>query len=349
MKLGIIGLPRSGKNTLFEALTKTKSAAESKMENRMATVRVPDVRIDTLSEIYNPKKTTYAQIDYFLPGMAASRADKSKDQSIWTKARDSDALIHVVRNFEESGYGHPDPLADFRRLDEELIFSDLLVADKRLERLDADLKKNRKIDQAEYGLMQECKSVLDSGTPLRRNPDLAFAPALRGYTFLSAKPTLAVLNTEDHGNGLPDGFESKSGERCLAIKGKVERELAQMTEEDAVEFLAEYGIAESAMTVVIRESYALLGLMSFFTVGEDEVRAWTIKTGTKAADAAEAIHSDIKKGFIRAEVVAYDDLIEAGSYAEAKKRGVVRLEGKEYIMRDGDVVEFRFNRAVKSP
>jgi ribosome-binding ATPase len=343
VKLGIIGLPRSGKNTLFEALTKTKAAAESKMENRMATVRVPDLRIDTLSGMYNPKKTTYAQIDYFLPGKAVSRDDNSKEQSIWTKVRDSDALIHVVRNFEESGYGRPDPPADFRKLDEELIFSDLIVADKRLERLDADVKKNRKIDQAEYGLIQECKSVLDGGTPLRRHPDLAAAPALRGYTFLSSKPTLAVLNTEDHGGGLPDGFEALSRERCLSIKGKVERELAQMSDADAVEFLAEYGIAESAMTVVIRESYALLGLMSFFTVGEDEVRAWMIKTGTRAVDAAEAIHSDIKKGFIRAEVVAYDDLIGAGSHAEAKKRGVVRLEGKEYIMKDGDVVEFRFN------
>jgi GTP-binding protein YchF len=343
VKLGIIGLPRSGKNTLFDALTKTQSAAESKMENQMAMVRVPDLRIDTLSEIYAPKKTTYAQIDYFLPGMTASRDDNSKEQSIWTKVRDSDALIHVVRNFEESGYGHPDPLADLRKLDEELIFSDLIVADKRLERLDADLKKNRKIDQTEYGLIRECKSVLEGGTPLRRHPNLAFAPALRGYTFLSSKPTLAVLNSEDHGNGLPDGFEARSQERCIAIKGKVERELAQMSDEDVVEFLAVYGIAESAMTLVIRESYSLLGLVSFFTVGEDEVRAWTIKTGTKAMDAAEAIHSDIKKGFIRAEVVAYDDLIEAGSYVEAKKRGVVRLEGKEYVMRDGDVVEFRFN------
>jgi ribosome-binding ATPase len=343
VKLGIIGLQRSGKNTLFEALTRTKSAVESKMENRMATVRVPDSRIDTLSGMYNPKKTTYAQIDYFLPGRAVSRDEGPKEQSIWTKARDSDALIHVVRNFDEAGYGHPDPLADFRKLDEELIISDLIVAEKRLERLDADLKKNRKIDQAEYGLVSECKSMLDAGAPLRRNPGLARAPLLRGFTFLSAKPVLAVLNTDDHGGGPPDGFEAQSGARSLAIKGKVERELAQMNDEDAAVFLGEYGIAESAMNRVIRESYGLLGLMSFFTVGEDEVRAWTIPAGTRAVDAAEAIHSDIKKGFIRAEVVAYADLIGAGSTAEAKKRGVARLEGKEYVMLDGDVVEFRFN------
>jgi GTP-binding protein YchF len=343
MKLGIIGLAMSGKNTLFEALTKTKSPVESKMENRMASVRVPDPRIDTLSGIYNPKKTTYTQIDYFLPGKAVNKDDKSKEQSIWTKVRDCDALIHVVRNFEESGYGHPDPAGDFRKLDEELIFSDLVVADKRMERLDADLKKNRKIDHAEYGLIRECKSILDGGVPLRWHPGLAASPLLRGYTFLSAKPILVVLNSEDLGNGLPDEFEIRLGERCLAIKGKVEREIARMSDEDAVDFLSEFGIKESAMTVAIRESYVLLGLMSFFTVGEDEVRAWTIKSGTRAVDAAEAIHSDIKKGFIRAEVTSYDDLIEAGSYVEAKKRGRVRLEGKEYIVKDGDVMEFRFS------
>jgi ribosome-binding ATPase len=345
MKLGIIGLSMSGKNTLFEALTKTQSAAESKMENRMATVRVPDGRIDALSALYRPKKTTYAVIDYFLPGLGVSKDDKAREQSIWNKVRDSDALIHVIRNFEGAGFGAPDPAADFRKLDEELIFADLVVADKRLERLDADLKRNRKIDSVEYDLVRECKEVLDSGRPLRKLPHLASAPLLRGFTFLSAKPLLVILNTADQG-GAPDaGFEAATGERGLIIKGKVERELAQMSEADAKEFLAEYGIAESAMTVVIRESYALLGLMSFFTVGEDEVRAWTIRTGTRAVDAAEAIHSDIKKGFIRAEVVAYPDLVAAGSHAEARKRGQFRLEGKEYVMQDADVVEFRFNVA----
>ncbi|MBN2201458.1 redox-regulated ATPase YchF [bacterium] len=343
MKLGIIGLSMCGKNTLFEALTKTASAAESRMENRMASVRVPDIRIDTLSGMYQPKKTTYAVIDYFLPGRGVSPDEKNREQSVWNKVRDSDALIHVVRNFEGGGFGPPDPAADFRKLDEELIFADLVVADKRLERLEADLKKNRKIDTAEHELVKECKAVLDAGRPLRRHPDLASAPLLRGFTFLSAKPVLAVLNSADQGDCSAAGFESTTGERGLVIRGKVERELIQMPEADAKEFLAEYGITESAMTVVIRESYSLLGLMSFFTVGEDEVRAWTIRTGTKAVDAAEAIHSDIKKGFIRAEVVSYADLTAAGSHAEARKKGQVRLEGKEYVMQDGDVVEFRFN------
>ncbi len=343
MKLGIIGLSMCGKNTLFEALTKTASAAESRMENRMASVRVPDGRIDTLSGMYQPKKTTYAVIDYFLPGRGVSQDEKNREQSVWNKVRDSDALIHVARNFESGGFGPPDPAADFRKLDEELIFADLVVADKRLERLDADLKKNRKIDTSEYDLVKECKAILDAGQPLRKHPHLASAPLLRGFTFLSAKPVLAILNSADQGDCSAADFESATGERGLVIRGKVERELIQMPEADAKEFLAEYGIMESAMTVVIRESYSLLGLMSFFTVGEDEVRAWTIRIGTKAVDAAEAIHSDIKKGFIRAEVVSYTDLTAAGSHAEARKKGQVRLEGKEYVMQDGDVVEFRFN------
>jgi ribosome-binding ATPase len=343
MKLGIIGLPMCGKSTLFEALTKTKAPAESKMENRLAAVRVPDLRIDTLAEIYNPKKTTYTQIDYVLPGLGVPKDAASKEQSVWMKVRDCDALIHVVRHFEGSGFGHPEPVQDFKKIDDELILSDLIVTEKRLERLDADARKNRKNDPAERELLEECKSVLDMGIAIRRYPHLAAAPLLRGFTFLSAKPTLVVLNNSDHQKGLPDGFESHTGERCLAVQGRIEREIAQMADADAADFLAEFGIAESAMTVAIRESYALLGLMSFFTVGEDEVRAWTIPNRTRAVDAAEAIHSDIKKGFIRAEVVGYDDLIGAGSYVEAKKRGQVRLEGKEYVVQDGDVMEFRFS------
>jgi GTP-binding protein YchF len=343
MKLGIIGLPMCGKSTLFEALTKTRNNAESKMENRQATVVVPDSRIDILNQIYNPKKTTFAQIDYFLPGMAPSKDGPSKESSVWMKVRDCDAMIHVVRHFEGHGYGLPAPLDDFKRMDEELVFSDLVITEKRIERLDADLKKHRKIHSAEYELLQNCKSVLEMGIPLRRYPHLAKAPLLRGFTFLSAKPMLVVLNSADQGNGLPDGFESHSLERHLSIKGMIEREIARMSENEAADYLAEFGIADSAMILVIRESYALLGLISFFTVGLDEVRAWTVLQGSSAVDAAEAIHSDIQKGFIRAEVVAYDDLIEAGSTTEARKRGRVRLEGKEYTVQDGDVMEFRFS------
>jgi ribosome-binding ATPase len=344
MKMGIIGLPGAGKSTLFEALTGQPVPAETKRENRLAVVRVPDPRIDALSAMYKPKKTIFAQIDYFLPGTAAAqREEGDADASLWTKARDCDALIHVVRNFEDEAYGHPDPATDYRKIDEELVFSDLVKVEKRLERLDADAKKNKKPDPAELGLIGECRRILDTGEPLRRHPQIAGNPALRGYTFLSAKPVLVVANNGDHDPKLPDGLGGSPNERGVAIRGKVEREIAQMSAADASEFLAEFGIKESAMSLVIRESYSLLGLVSFFTVGEDEVRAWTIRRDTKAVDAAEEIHTDIKKGFIRAEVVAYDDLTASGSHAEARKKGQVRLEGKEYPMKDGDVVEFRFN------
>ena len=342
MKLGIVGLPLSGKTTLFEALTKVAAGTESKMENRLAAVRVPDPRIDTLSNIYSPRKTTYAQIEYFLPGIALSKEDRDGEQSQWTKVRSCDALLHVVRNFE-GPVGQPDPASDFRKTDDELVFSDLVVTETRIARLEADLKRNRKIDQNEFNLLGECRAMLDGGTPLRRRPEIAGAPALRGFTFLSAKPMLVILNNSDHDDELPGNWQAGSGDRAVTIRGKIEREIAQMSDADAADFLAEYRIGESAMMRVIRESYALLGLVSFFTVGPDEVRAWTIRRDMHAVDAAEAIHSDIKKGFIRAEVVAYDDLIESGSYQEARRRGLVRLEGKEYIMKDGDIVDFRFN------
>ncbi|MBN1894279.1 redox-regulated ATPase YchF [bacterium] len=342
MKLGIVGLPLSGRSTLFEALTRTAAGAESKMENRLASVRVPDSRIDTLSGIYSPKKTTYAQIEYFLPGAALTKEEKAGEQSQWTKVRSSDALLHVVRNFEGPA-GRPDPVSDFKKTDDELVFSDLVVVETRIARLEADLKRNRKIDPNEFALLGECRAMLDGGTPLRRRSEIAGAQALRGFTFLSAKPMLVILNNPDHDDELPGDWPAGAGDRAVTIRGRIEREIAQMSEEDAADFLSEFRIVESAMLRVIRESYTLLGLISFFTVGPDEVRAWTIRRDLRAVDAAEAIHSDIRKGFIRAEVVAYDDLIGSGSYQEARRRGLVRLEGKEYIMKDGDIVDFRFN------
>jgi len=342
MKLGIVGLPLSGRSTLFEALTRTAAGVESKMENRLAAVRVPDPRIDNLSDIYSPKKTTYAQIEYFLPGAALTKEDKAGEQSQWTKVRGCDALIHVVRNFEGPA-GHPDPPSDFRKTDDELILADLVVTESRIARLEADLKRNRKIDPNEFALLGESRAMLDGGTPLRRRPEIAGAPVLRGFAFLSAKPMLVILNNSDHDDELPGDWPAGSGDRAVTLRGRIEREIAQMSEEDAADFLSEFRIGESAMMRIIRESYALLGLISFFTVGPDEVRAWTIRRDLRAVDAAEAIHSDIKKGFIRAEVVAYDDLIESGSYQEARRRGLVRLEGKEYVMKDGDIVDFRFN------
>jgi GTP-binding protein YchF len=340
MKLGIIGLPRSGKSTVFDALTKNMIGAEHKGEDRIAVIRVPDDRVDALSQMHRPKKTTYAQVEYFLPGY---KKDRLKNQSIWTSARDCDALLHVVRNHATYGFEKQTPSEDFVKLDQEFILSDLVVAEKRLERIELDRQRGNKIDNEELALLAECHQTLENEIPLRKRSDLASARKLRGFTFLSAKPVLVLFNNEDDDDGLPDAKDVTSKEACLVVRGKLEQELAQMPTEEAAEFLAEFNIPASAMDRVIQQSYALLEFISFFTVISNEVRAWTIKKATPALEAADVIHSDMKKGFIRAEVASFQDLMDAGSYAEAKKRGTVRLEGKTYEVQDGDIIQFRFN------
>ena len=339
MKLGIIGLPQSGKTTIFEALTQNISGSVHTGEDRISMIRVPDGRIDILSQMYEPQKTTYAQVEYFLPGTGAAK----KDQSIWTAARDCDALIHVIRNHTAMGSEKKSPYEDYVKMEQELILADLVVVEKRLERLELDQKRGKKMDPQEHTLLVECRENLENETPLRRVADLASAHSLRGFAFLSAKPMLILFNNDDEDDQLPDVRKITSVEDCLVIRGKLEQELAQMSAEDAADFLNEFNISESAMDKVIRKSYSLLGLISFFTVGSDEVRAWSIKGGTEAVDAAEAVHTDLKKGFIRAEVLAYDDLMDAGTYAAARKKGTVRLEGKNYKVRDGDIINIRFN------
>jgi GTP-binding protein YchF len=343
MKLGLIGLPGAGKTTLFEALTKSQLDASQRREVRIGTVRVPDERVDRLAAMYQPRKTIYAQVEYLLPAPAEHVKESGREQSIWTQVRDCDALLHVVRNF--SGYGGEPatPKAAFQALDQELILSDLMVAEKRLERLELDQRRGKKPDPEEIALVRQCAEHLNQEIPLRRFPQLTAAKQLRGYAFLSAKPCLVLFNNSDEDADLPAAADWVAQETCLAIRGKLEQELGQMSPDEAGEFMAEFDIRDLAMDRVIHGSYALLGLISFFTVGEDEVRAWTIARQTAAVDAAEVIHSDIKKGFIRAEVLAYDDLMAAGSYAEARKQGTVRLEGKTYEVKDGDIINFRFN------
>jgi ribosome-binding ATPase len=343
MRLGIIGLPQSGKATVFEALTQSATGDGSRQERRIGTITVPDPRVNTLSGMYKPRKTIFAQVEYFLPGRADQGGGARKDQTLWTQVRDCDALIQVVRNFSAYGSEAPTPKQDVAAIDQELIISDLVVVEKRLERLALDERRGKKPDPEEVALLNRCKESLDKEIPLRRFVDIATAKQLRGFAFLSAKPMLILFNNADEDDVLPDEDLLPEGETCMVIRAKLEQELAQMTEEEAREFLAEFNITDSATDRVIQRSYALLGLISFFTVGEDEVRAWTIGRDTDAVDAAEVIHSDIKKGFIRAEVLAYDDLMEAGSYAEARKKGTVRLEGKTYKVGDGDIINFRFN------
>ena len=344
MKLGIIGLPEAGKSTLFEALTKIiLDEASHKPEDRLGTIKVPDDRVECLSSMFTPKKTIYAQVEYLLPYIAAQKPGNKGDETAWTTVRTCDALIHVLRNFKGYGGEPPTPLQDFARLNEEMIFADLLVIEKRMERLALDQKRGKKNDPEELRLLLECKEMLEKENPLRHNPELSSAPQLKGFTFLSGKPMMILFNNDDEEESLPETGDALTDEKFLAIRGSLEHELVQMEEEEAREYLAEYNITTSAMDRMITLSYELLGLISFFTVGPDEVRAWTIKRNTLAVDAAEVIHSDIKKGFIRAEVVAYDDLMDAGSYKDARQKGTVRLEGKTYPVQDGDIIEFRFN------
>lgn len=341
MKLGIIGLPGSGKTTVFEALTGNISDSGRRDEPRIGTIRVPDNRVTVLSDMYQPKKTIFAQVEYFLPAKTASQKESAKGDALWNQVRDCDALIHVIRNFGGYGLDAPTPKADHLAIEQEMIITDLVSVEKRIERLDLDKQRGKKTNPEELSLLKECLKLLETEQPLRENPVLSSAPLLRGFTFLSAKPMLTLLNNADDDDETPEmGLTSESN---MLIKGKLEQEICEMTAEEAAEFLAEFNITASAKDRVIRRSYELMGLISFFTVGEDEVRAWTIRKETEAVESAEVIHSDIKKGFIRAEVVSYDDLLAAGSHAEARKRGTVRLEGKTYRVQDGDIINFRFN------
>ncbi len=339
MKLGIIGLPGSGKSTTFEALTQSILPEGHKGENRIGTIQVPDKRLAVLREMYNPKRTIYAQVEYLLPGMLGQK----RDQKIWNQVRDCDALIHVVRNFGVYGFEKPRPYHDFQAMDQELIFADLVVVEKKLENIELDRRRDKKTTPQEASLLNQCLKNLENETPLRKCPDLASAHQLRGYAFLSAKPMLVMFNNEDEDDAIPEAKDLTSTENCTVIRGKLEQELAQMSVEEAEEFLSEFNITASAMDRVIKQSYELLGLVSFFTVVNDEVKAWTVKKQTQAVDAAGVIHTDMQKGFIRAEVVSYEDLMSAGTYPEARKKGSVRLEGKTYEVQDGDIITFRFN------
>ncbi|MFC1812172.1 DUF933 domain-containing protein [Thermodesulfobacteriota bacterium] len=337
MKIGIIGLPGSGKSTVFEALTRNISEAGFKGEDRIAAIQVPDKRVSMLNDIYQRKKNIYAQIEYFLPGIMGQK----KDPNIWNRVRDCDALLNVVRNFSGYGLQPPTPHSDILDLDQELILADLMAVENRFERLEK--QRGKKIDPEEVALLNKCRENLENELPIRKFPNLSAAPSLKGFAFISAKPMLILFNNDDEDDHIPEGGDLILAQKCMVIRGKLEQELAQMSDEEAEDFLAEFGISASAKDRVIKESYEYLGVISFFTVEGAEVRAWTVKKETRAVDAAGVIHSDMERGFIRAEVVSFDDLMDAGTYPEARKKGAVRLEGKTYPVQDGDVIKFRFN------
>ncbi|OIP97276.1 MAG: hypothetical protein AUK55_04760 [Syntrophobacteraceae bacterium CG2_30_61_12] len=346
MKLGIIGMTRSGKTTIFNALTRRQGEAPAvggQPSPVLGVVAVPDPRVDWLSGLYQPKKTTHAQVTYLdlqgMPGLAEQK--KEYMALLLNHMRPVDALLVVVRNFPHAGLPAPRPDQEFRGLMEEFLIADLATVEKRLERIAADRGKGRKTTAREPELLERCALLLNQEQSLRDEPELALAPELRGFTFLSAKPLLLVVNNPDDHDRLPDA--AFPGTEALVVRGQLEMELAQLSDEEAAGFLADYGIREAAVNRVIELSYRLLNLATFLTVGGDEVKAWTIPAGISAVEAAGVIHSDIQRGFIRAEVVAYEDLKRAGDYNTARKEAKVRLEGKTYPVRDGDVIQFRFN------
>jgi GTP-binding protein YchF len=362
MRIGIIGLPNSGKTTIFNVLTGGQAAtaayAGGSFQVNTAIVPVPDRRVDALSEMYQPEKTTYARIEYAdIAGLSGGTDDTARNVSLSGELvnaiGNNDALLHVVRVFEDETVPHPletvDPIRDIAALDSELLLSDLSKIENRLERLETSLKRGKgfptyEAEKAEFELLSRLEPEVAQGVPLR---DLEFTPKeekqLRGFQFLTAKPVLVALNLGDEGEAPQLDYPHQKSD-MMAIRGRLEMDIAQLDDADEqAMFMAEYNLTELSAARFIRQTYDLLGRMNFFTVGEDEVRAWETKRGGTALECAGAIHSDLARGFIRAEVVTFDDLTAAGSYAAARSKGQVRLEGKEAIIHDGDVVLVRFN------
>jgi ribosome-binding ATPase len=356
MKIGLIGLPRSGKTTLFNLLTGASVATSrydtGRAELHTGVARVPDPRVDRLSGMFKPKKTTFATFEVVdLAGIA-----KGERSGLDTKEfRDADALFHVVRAFDDPALAGPDPRRDIADLEMELILADLEVVERRLERLEASIKKRRTdVEVKEQEVLRRLKTDLETERSLRVVDILADdAKLIRGFTFLSGKPILHCVNLDEA--AVADGprvierfdlqaFAARPHTRVGWVSAVIEAEIARLAGEEQTAFLADLGLSEPALRRLLQDCYALLGLISFFTVGEDEVRAWPIPRGTRAQDAAGTVHSDIARGFIRAEVNTYDELVAVdGSFAELRSRGQLRLEGKDYSVQDGEVCHFRFN------
>jgi ribosome-binding ATPase len=355
MQTGIIGVSQSGKTTLFRILTRAHlDEKAARAATHVGIARVPEPRLAQLAAIYHPPKITYATVEYVDVGGMSS--DRTRNSSVLAPLREVDALAHVLRVFDDPAVPHPagsvDPLRDAVSLDLELMLSDLEQIERRIERVEKDLKKKKEaVLELEHALLLRCRAAIQAETPLR---ELQFTPdekkALAGFMFLSARPMLYVLNLGDDEAPQLDsavqrhGLEKLSGKpqsAVVAVCGRIEAELAELEDAAAAELLSAYGLKEPGLHRLIRASYELLGLISFFTAGEPEVRAWTIRCGTNAQKAAGAIHTDIERGFIRAEVVRCEDLLAARSIPAAREKGQVRLEGKEYVVQEGDVILFR--------
>jgi len=364
VQLVLIGLPQSGKTTVFNALTGAHVATGTfsgvEDEPNLATVKVPDPRLDVLTQLFKPRRTVPAEIQYWdVAGLAKGIHERGLGGRLLGYLQQASALVHVVRAFDDPTVPHPegsvDPLRDIETINMELLFVDLAMVDKRLQRIRAMIPKlrgqEREAHEREGAVLERLHRALSDGIPIRAielQPDQE--KLLRGFGFLTQKPLLILLNLGEERLSEAETLLAAASERLTgpgiaveALPGKLEAELAQLAPDEAAAFMQELGISEQARNRVIRTSYRLLGLISFFTVGPDEVRAWTIRRGATAVEAAGTIHSDLAQGFIRAEVVHYDDLVRAGSLTEARKLGALRLEGRNYVVEDGDVVHILFN------
>jgi ribosome-binding ATPase len=358
MRLGIIGLPNSGKTTIFNALTgqnlATGAATSGQFEVHTAVVNVPDARMEKLIDMYKPKKKTYTNVTYAdIGGLDKGISEGGLKGQFRNELAQVDGFLHVVRAFEDDTVPHPytsvDPQRDVESLDSEFLLADLVVVESRIEKLQSELRvKGKNVDKAvpvQMELMEEFKAQLEAEKPLS---ELEISEDnlknIRGYGFMTLKPVLVVVNQGEQAKPVESLIQyDRPNSSVVSLQGKIEAELSQLDADDAQMFMEEYGITELSAAKVIRLSYELLAIQSFFTVGEDEVRAWSVAIGATAPEAAGAIHSDLQKGFIRAEVMKYEDLIAGGSEAALKATGKFRLEGKEYIVKDGDIVHIRHN------
>ncbi len=353
MKLGIIGFPQSGKTTIFNAVTRGNTptnASAGRFEVHTAVVDVPDERVDKLSAMFKPRKTIYAKVTYAdIAGLEGGAAKAGLSGQLLNQLTQMDGLIHVVRSFENASVPHPsgsvDPARDIAAMDAELLLNDLIAVERKLERLTEDRKKggtDKIANERQTTLFTRLHEILSTEKPLRGvEISSEEEKMLSGFGLLTRKPLLVLLNLGE-GQVAP-AVDKVTKSPVIALQGKLEMEIAQLPPEDTAMFMEEYGIKELSLNRMVAVSYDLLDQQSFFTVGEDEVRAWTTRRQATALEAASEIHTDIAKGFVRAEVVSCQDLLELGGMAEAKAKAKLRLEGKEYVVKDGDIMHVRFN------